>query len=224
MAELAHHGAGYEAVEAEEPEILSRNLVAAGQLLAGATAFFFLTFLFAYFYLRALNNNDMWKPKHVDASVTWGTLVMACIVASAMLVRFARIDLSAGRRERFRTKALLALGFGVVSLVLQVLTWTHEPFGPADGGYASVFFGWTAFMFLFVLGTMFWLETVVAMSWRYGGASDAPAGHASGDPHRAAHDIRNPLDLNRAEAGALSFYWTFLAGIAVLTWIILYLV
>lgn len=228
MTELAHHGAGYEVLEGEEPEILSRNLVAAGQLLAGATAFFFLSFLFAYFYLRSLNNADMWKPKHVDASVAWGTVVMACVVASAMLVRFARIDQRAGRREAFRLKAIGALGLGVAALVLQVLTWTHQPFGPADGGYASVYFGWTAFMFLWILGTMFWLETVVATSWRYrhveAGGGDIPAGHASGDPGRMAHDIRNPVELNRAELGALSFFWTFLAGIAVLAWIILYLI
>lgn len=228
MTELAQHGAGYEVLEGEEPEILSRNLVAAGQLLAGATAFFFLTFLFAYFYLRSLNNADMWKPKHVDPSIAWGTVVMACIVASAMLVRFARIDQRAGRREAQRLKLLLAAGFGIASLVLQVLTWTHQPFGPADGGYASVYFGWTAFLFLWVLGTMFWLETVLATSWRYrkepAGAVNVSPGHASGDPGRMGHDIRNPVALNRAELGALSFFWTFLAGIAVLAWIILYLI
>ena len=49
-------------------------------------------------------------------------------------------------------------------------------------------------------------------------------GHASGDPDRMAHDIRNPVDLNRAEIAALSFYWTFLAGSPSLTWIVLYLI
>jgi hypothetical protein len=56
------------------------------------------------------------------------------------------------------------------------------------------------------------------------GAASVPLGHASGDPGRKAHDIRNPVDLNRAELAALSFYWTFLAGLAVVTWIVLYLV
>jgi heme/copper-type cytochrome/quinol oxidase subunit 3 len=228
MTELAQPSTGYDVVEGEEPEILARNLTAAGQILASATAFFFLAFVFAYFYLREQNNNGMWKPKHVDASLAWGTVVMACVVASAMLVRFGRIDQKAGRRAAFRLKGLLALVLGLLSLVLQVLTWTHEPFGPADGGYASVYFGWTAFLFLFTLCTMFWLETVVATSWRYrnepAGAAHVPPGHASGDPDRMASDIRNPVVLNRAELGALSFYWSFLAGIAVLTWIILYLV
>src|SRR6185437_16933738 len=63
MAEpLAHAGTGYEVVEQEPPELLGRNLISASHLLAGATAFFFVAFLFAYFYLRSLNNAHMWKP------------------------------------------------------------------------------------------------------------------------------------------------------------------
>jgi len=228
MSELAHPTREYDVVESEPPEILARNLVSAGHLLASATAFFFLSFLFAYFYLRSLNNAHMWKPKHVDASVTWGTIVTACIVVSAVLVRFGLQDHRADKRNAWRTKGLLALGFGLASLVLQVVAWTQEGFGPSDGGFASVYFGWTAFLFLFVLGTLFWLETVVATSIRYRGLTEgmravAP-GEASGDPHREAHDIRDPVSLVRAELVALSFYWTFLAGIAALTWVVLYLI
>ena len=59
---LQYEGTGYEVVEEEPPELLGRNLVSASYLLAGATAFFFIAFLFAYFYLRSLNNGGMWKP------------------------------------------------------------------------------------------------------------------------------------------------------------------
>ena len=172
MSELAQHATEYDVVESEPPEILGRNLVSAGHLLASSTAFFFLSFLFAYFYLRSLNNAHMWKPKHVDASVTWGTIVTACIVLSAVLVRLGLQDHRADRRSAWRTKGLLALAFGLASLVLQVVAWTQQGFGPSDGGYASVYFGWTAFLFLFVLGTLFWLETVVATSIRYRGLSE----------------------------------------------------
>jgi len=228
MSELAAHGTDYSVVESEEPDVLASNLWSASHLLASATVFFFLAFFFAYFYLRSVNNAGMWKPKHVDASVTWGTLVMACIVASALLVRFGMIDQAAGRREAFRLKGLLALVLGLVALGLQAAAWTQQSFGPSDGGYASVYFGWTAFVWLFVLGTMFWLETVLATSWRYRnepmGAAQVSPGHASGDPHRTAHDIRNPVELNRASLAALSFYWTFVAAVGVITWIVLYLV
>src|SRR5690348_15154661 len=224
--QLAYHGTDYAVVEEEPPELLGRNLISASYLLAGATAFFFISFLFAYFYLRSVNNGDMWKPKGVDASVAWGTVVVACYVVSALLVRLGLTDHRALRRDRWRLKGLAALLVGVVGLILQVIGWTHQGFGPADGGFASVYFGWTAFLFLFVFGTLIWLEMTVATSLRYRkiATGEPPAGHASGDPHREAHDIRDPLSLVRAELVGLSFYWTFLAGIAVIAWIILYLI
>jgi heme/copper-type cytochrome/quinol oxidase subunit 3 len=227
MAEqLAYEGTGYEVVEEEPPELLGRNLVASGYLLAGATAFFFVSFVFAYFYLRSLNSGGMWKPKGIDPSVGWGTAVVACYVLSALLVRLGLADHRSLRRDQWRLKGLAALLLGVAGLFLQVLAWTHEGFGPADGGFASVYFGWTAFLFLFVFGTMLWLEMTLATSFRYRKTvTGAPApGEASGDPHRTAHDIRDPLSLVRAELVGLSFYWTFLAGIALVSWIILYLI
>ncbi len=227
MAEpLASEQTGYEVVEFEPPEVMSRNLVSAGYLLAGATAFFFVSFLFAFFYLRSLDNGGMWKPKGVDASIAWGSVVVVCYVVSAVLVRLGLVDHRALRRRQWRQKGAVALLAGVAGLVLQVVAWTQQGFGPADGGYASVYFGWTAFLFLFVLGTMIWLETTLATSLRYRKTeTGAPEpGEASGDRHRMAHDIRDPLSLVRGELVALSFYWTFLAGIAILTWIVLYLV
>jgi heme/copper-type cytochrome/quinol oxidase subunit 3 len=227
MAEpLAYENTGYEVVEEEPPELLGRNLISSSYLLAGATAFFFIAFVFAYFYLRSLNNAGMWKPSGVDASIGWGTAVVACYVLSALLVRLGLADHRALRRSQWRIKGTAALLIGLVGLVLQVLAWTHQSFGPADGGFASVYFGWTAFLFLFVLGTLLWLEMTLATSLRYSRVeSGAPApGEASGDPHRMAHDIRDPLSLVRAELVGLSFYWTFLAGIAVVTWIVLYLI
>ena len=225
MAEpLAHEGAGYEVVEEEPPEVLGRNLISASYLLAGATAFFFVAFVFAYFYLRSLNNAGMWKPKGVDASIGWGTAVVACYVLSAVLVRLGLDDHRAARRGQWRSKGAAALAIGVVGLVLQAIAWTQQSFGPADGGFASVYFGWTAFLFLFVFCTLLWLEMTVAMSFRYRKTDGPPPpGHASGDPDRQAHDISDPLSLVRAELVGLNSYWTFLAGIAVVSWAILYL-
>lgn len=223
--ELVSDSADYEVVEGEPPEILARNLVSAGHLLASATAFFFLAFVFAYFYLRSLDNAGMWKPKHVDASLAWGTVVTACIVASAVVLRLGLRDHQAENRPAWRIKGAVALALGIAALVLQAAAWTQQGFGPADGGFASVYFGWTAFLFLFVLCTMFWLETVLATSIRYrgwhAGERVIAPGEASGDPYRPGHDIRDPVSLVRAELVALSFYWIFLAGIAVLAWIVL---
>lgn len=225
-AELANEGAGYDVLEGEPPEVMTRNLVSAGYLLAGASAFFFLAFLFAFFYLRSIDTSIMWKPPGVDASLGWGTAVVACWVASAVLVRLGAVDQRSDRRPQWRLKGLAALLLGIAGLVLQVVTWTQNGFGPTDRAFASVYVGWTGFLFVWVLGTLFWLETTLATSYRYRKTETGapPPGHASGDPHRTGHDIQDPLSLVRAELAALGFFWTFLVGIAVLTWVVLYLV
>ena len=226
MSGLADHASDYGLVEAEPPELLGRNLSAAGHLLASATAFFFLAFVFAYFYLRSLNNDHLWRPKHVDPSLALGTVVMALVVVSAVLVRLGLVDHRAGRRSRWRLEGMLGLAAGVAAIVVQVVEWTANGFGPADGGFASVYIGWTAFNVLFMAGALFWLENLVATAIRYrdvSGGVPAP-GHASGDPGRPGHDIADPLSLVRPGLEALSFYWAFLAGLGVLAWVVLYLV
>jgi heme/copper-type cytochrome/quinol oxidase subunit 3 len=226
VSELAQHATDYEVVEGEPPELMGRNLSSAGHLLASATAFFFLAFVFAYFYLRSLNNANLWRPKHVDPSLTLGTLVMALTVASAGAVRLGVLDQRAARRQQWPLKAAIGLGLGVAAVVLQVVEWATVGFGPADGGYASVFVGWTAFNVLFVLGALFWLETLVATAIRHRDlqiGEKPPPGHASGDPGRRGHDVADPVSLVRPGLEALSFYWTFLAGLGVIAWVILYL-
>ena len=222
----AHSAIDYGIVEGEPPELMGRNLNSAAHLLASATAFFFMAFIFAYFYLRSLNNAHLWRPKHIDPSLTLGTLVMALTVASALLVRLGLLDHRAGRRSQWRLKGLAALAVGLIAVVLQFVEWTSANFGPADGGYASVFIGWTAFNVLFVLATLLWLENLLATAYRYRkipSGSPAP-GEASGDPGRPGHDIADPLSLVRPGLESLSFYWAFLAGMGVLAWIVLYLI
>jgi len=226
-AELASEDVGYDVLENEPPDVLAANLSVAGYLLAGATAFFFLAFLFAFFYLRSIDSHGMWKPPGVTASVGWGTAIVVCLAAVAVLLRLSVRDREAERLSAWRLKGVVALLLGIAALALQAVAWSENGFGPTDGAYASVYVGWTAFLFLFVLITLFWLETTLATSFRYAKlprSSKPELGHASGDPGRLAHDISDPLALVQVELKALSFYWTFLTGIAVLAWILLYLV
>ena len=46
----------------EPPDVGARALSVAARLLAGATTFFFLAFIFAYFYLRSLNQEQLVAP------------------------------------------------------------------------------------------------------------------------------------------------------------------
>jgi heme/copper-type cytochrome/quinol oxidase subunit 3 len=195
----------------EPHSVSARALSVASRLLAGASTFFFLAFLFAYFYLRSLNQDHMWHPAHVSPNQGLGVAFIACIVLSAALT------IVAGRRMKARSPnwILPAIGGVVLALVaiaLQCVEYTVQHFGPTNGAFASVFCGWTAFYLIAVLFTMYWLETQVASELR---ARRAPA-----TSHR---DIDDPDRLIAPALDAAVFYWSFLAAIGVITYVTLYL-
>ena len=225
MTELAHHSSDYGVVEGEPPEVMARNLRIASHLWSSATAFFFAAFLFAYFYLRALDTSTVWRPKHVDPSMALGTLTALALVAAAAFLRLGLADHRADRLPAWRVKGAITLTLLLVAVVLQIVEWATQSFGPTNGPYASVYLGWTALLALFVVGLAYWVETTLATSIRYRdtqrGAA-VPEGHASGDADRSDPDIANSLSLIRPELEAVSFFAMFLAGIGVATWFVLY--
>lgn len=199
------------AIRPEPPEIGARSLYLAARLLAGAATFFFLAFLFAYFYLRTLNQNGTWHPAHVKPEQVYGAAIVACVAISALCA------IVAGRRMKARLRSWLsfasvAVGLGLAAVVLQCVGYTVQKFGPTDGGYASVFCGWTALYAISVLATMYWLETQVATELR---ARRVPAA-SEGDIAEADKLIAPSLD-------AAVFFWSYLAAIGVITWVTLYL-
>jgi len=227
VSEFVSERTSYHAVEGEPPELASRNVITGGHLWASATCFFFVGFLFAYFYLRSLDNGGHWRPKGVDPSTVLGTLSTACLVGAAVVVRVGLGHQRHGRPARWRREAAIGLALLLATLGLQVGEWAAQDFGPTQGAYASVFIGWTAMLFVFVTGTSYWLETIVATAIRYRNVpeeTEPPPGHASGDPFRTASDIAHPLSLVRPEATAVSVYLIVLAVIGVISWIVLYLI
>jgi heme/copper-type cytochrome/quinol oxidase subunit 3 len=226
MTDLAAHTTDYGIVEGEPPEVMARNLRIAAHLWSSATAFFFAAFLFAYFYLRSLDSSAVWRPKHVDPSVTLGTLTTLAVVGAAVLLWLGLADHRADRRPAWRIKGILALVLLVVAVVLQIVEWSTQGFGPTQGPYASVYLGWTGLFTICVVGLMYWVETTLATSIRYrhSDVGGLPEGHGSGDADRTDPDIEDPLSLIPAELEAVSFYAAFLAGIGVVTWLILYVV
>ncbi len=208
------------AIPPEPPEIGARSLYLAGRLLAGATTFFFLAFLFAYFYLRSLNESHMFKPANVKPEQGFGVAIVACVALSAFAAivagrRMKSIERDSGARAgSWLLPAALALALGLAAVVLQCVEYTVQGFGPTDGGYASVYCAWTGLFAIATLATMYWIETQVATEVR---ARRAPAAARAGDIAEADRLIAPGLD-----AGV--FYWSFLAAIGVITWVTLYLV
>jgi heme/copper-type cytochrome/quinol oxidase subunit 3 len=227
MSELEDHATEYSVVEREPPEVMARNLRIAAHLWSSATAFFFAAFLFAYFYLRALDSSAVWRPKHVDPSFALGTLAAVALVAAAVLLQLAVLDHRGARRvPAARIKSAGALLLLLVAVALQIVEWSTQGFGPTNGPYASVYLGWTGLLALFLVGLAFWVETTLATSIRYRNVDRGllPEGHASGDAGRTAPDIESPLSLIQPELESVSFYATFLAGIGLVSWFILYVI
>jgi heme/copper-type cytochrome/quinol oxidase subunit 3 len=195
----------------EPPDVGARALYIAGRLLAGASTFFFLAFLFAYFYLRSLNQNHQWHISRVKADQGLGAAIVACVLISAVLAIVAGRQMKAQSRGWLRP-AIGSLGLGLAAIALQCIEYTVQHFGPTDGAYASVFCAWTAFFAIAALATMYWLETQIATELR---ARRAPA--------QAHGDIKDPDRLIAPALDACVFFWSYLAGLGAIAYVTLYL-
>jgi len=184
---------------AESPELYERNLWVGARLLAGATILFFISFVFAYFYLRSFNNNDNWRPPGIDPPGGYGAAIVILFVLSAASFNWAAR--AAQRRRPWLAAAGLSLALGLAGVIVQGFEYANLGFGPEDGGYASVFLGWTIFFAVLVLPAMYWVETTLATGLR----------------HRRSSDGYVPPGIDAA-----AFNWTLLAAIGVVAWFNLY--
>ena len=195
----------YPELPPEPIEFTTRPLWAAARLWCGATTFFFAAFVFAYVYLRSLDVNHGWIiGKNVSPSGGLGLAVMGLFLLSAHPLANR---LHAAATDTIST-GTVAIVLAIIAVVLQFVEYTTLGFGPASGGYASVFIGWTITYILAAICGIYWIETQVATLWR---ASK-----------REVSDYEEAV--MRAGVEASSFFWAYFAAIGVLTFIILYLV
>jgi heme/copper-type cytochrome/quinol oxidase subunit 3 len=196
-------------IELEPPEWQPRALWVGARMLCGAAAFFFLAFVFAYFYLRSLDVNKDWKIGYnINPSIGLGVAILIVLLLSAAALR------AAARRPELAIRAgAAALLLALAAVVLQVIEWTTLGFGPASGGYASVYVGWTAFYSVFALACAFWIETQVATAWRRG---------RHGVPATGA-EVLTDAAVREAGFEACSFFWTFYVFNGVVLFVLLYL-
>lgn len=186
---------------AEPPDLLERNIRVGSRIWAAAQAFFFLAFFFAFLYLRALNTNGLWRGwpgHHPSPSLAFGVAILICVLASAAVARGAMLVSPA----LWRRAAGASLGLALAAVGLQAAQFSSLGFGPTDAAYASVFVGWSGLFALFLLGTCYWLATVV------------------GDVARAGE---TPT-LRAAAIDGVGIVLLVLAGIEVAAFILLYVV
>src|SRR6516164_3976088 len=107
-------------IQPEPPEWQPRAIWVGGRLLCGAISFFFAAFLFAFFYLQALDLNHAWKIGAVHPSKGLGVAIMALFLFSAVVYRLA------AKREEVDVLAAgtIAILFSLAAIVLQFFEYT----------------------------------------------------------------------------------------------------
>jgi heme/copper-type cytochrome/quinol oxidase subunit 3 len=185
----------------EGVEVGDRNLAVATRLGAAAQAFFFISFLFAFFYLRALNTLGRWNHKDLQPSRAYGTVILVCVlgsVAATVLAAWAARKPDAGL---WRIGMVAAIGLVIAAIVVQSVQYVNLGFGPGDGSFAAVFVGWTGLLAANMVGVLYWLWTLLAETLNRRGRA---------------------LELLRGSTEAVAVYWGTLGLIALVAWILLY--
>jgi heme/copper-type cytochrome/quinol oxidase subunit 3 len=191
------------------PAARSLNLRLGARLFVAADAFVFLAFLFAYLYLRSLNEHGLWRPPHTDPSLALGTVTLVAVVGSAAALMVALRSLRAGQPRNWRAGAGVSLGLVLVATVVQGWQMVDPGFSPYHAGaFGSVFVGFTATLFLHLLGATYWLETIVA---------------SSGAFHREREGVAKPSLLYEPSASAYATFALFLAGVEIVAFVLIYL-
>jgi heme/copper-type cytochrome/quinol oxidase subunit 3 len=200
--------------ELEPPEILARNLQVGARVMAAAQSFALLAFVFAYLYLRTLNSNGDWRPKHVNPSAGIGVALIVCLVlcAVAYFAGVRRLGDGTERGWRIAASTALVLGLGAVGLIVAQLA--SIGFGPTSGGYASVFVGWHAFYGVNLLLVLVWLETLVAQSLHTHTQHVAPQ----------SGDVSAPFAVMRPAGDAFAVVLSVVIVLGILGYVLLYVV
>ena len=185
-------------ISSESGELDARNQATGGRLLIAADAFLFLGFVFAYLYLRALNNNDLWNPRGQNPSGAMGAVLLVAVVVAAALLTVASRRMQASGPAAFRGPAAAAVAVALVATVLAAVQLFRPGFSPSHaGGFGSVFIGFMAFYALHLLAGAFWVETQV---------------------------VQRPSEYLRGAVPPALLYWWFLAVVLAIFSVLFYVV
>jgi heme/copper-type cytochrome/quinol oxidase subunit 3 len=187
----------------EDVSVGERNLAIATRLGAAGQAFLFVAFLFAFFYLRALNTAGRWNLHHLHPSRAYGIAILVCVLGSVAATWLAAWSARGPNLALWRAGIGAAILLALAALGLQCAQYANLGFGPGDGSFASVFVGWTGLIAVNILGVVYWLTTLLAETLRARGRS---------------------VTLLRAPAEAVGVYWATLGLIELAAFILLYVV
>jgi heme/copper-type cytochrome/quinol oxidase subunit 3 len=187
------------------------------RLAIGGLTFLFGAFAFAFFYLRAINSSGRWQGAGFQSPPTLtGTVIASLIVVSAAIHYAALQQIKAGRKQAWQIGGLVALALGLASVGLQIAELLSLPFWPGSSGYASLFTGFYPVFLVVVLAVMVWLEMLLASS-RF-----IPAMSFVEQPPTYGEAFT--VQRFQARLSSFSAVWNYLAVIALVFWVLFYVI
>jgi heme/copper-type cytochrome/quinol oxidase subunit 3 len=186
------------------------------RLAVGALTFLFGAFIFAFFYLRSLNSHHLWYTATTHPSQPVGVTIMILIVLSAAVQTLALQRIKAGHKGAWLAGATLALLLGLAAIGVQVWQLLNLGFWPGSSGFASVFVGYNPIYLTIAFCAMIWLETLIMKCRAISEISfvEQPPTYAE------AFAVQR----FQAALSAFTVAWNYLAVVALVAWILFYLV
>jgi len=186
------------------------------RLAVGGLSFGFGAFVFAFFYLRSLNSHHLWYTSGTHPTVWVGTLIMALIVASAAIQTLVLQRIKAGNKAVWQAGAIVALVLGLGAVSMTIWQLADLSFWPGASGFASVFVGFYPIYLTIAFCAMVWLEILIMR------ARAIPQISFVEQPPTYAEAFA--VQRFQAALSAFTLCWNYLAVVAILAWILFYLV
>ncbi len=206
---------------AEEEEIFYHEAALNGswtgvRLALGGLSFLFGAFVFAFFYLKSINSHGLWYTAGTHPQSWAGALIMALVVVSAAVQTLALQRIKAGNKAVWQAGAVVALVLGLAAVTLTIYQLADLPFWPGASGFASVFVGFYPVYLTLAFCVLVWLEILIMRCRAIPQISfvEQPPTYAEA------------FAVQRFQAGLSAFTatWNYMAVVALLFWILFYLV
>ena len=187
------------------------------RLAVGGLSMGFGSFIFAFFYLKSLNSHGLWYPAGFHGPQPGlGALVMGLIVVSAAVQTIVLQRIKAGHRAAWQRGAVVALVLGLAAVGVQIGQLLNLPFFPGAAGFASVFTGFWPVYIVIAVAALTWLEILIMR------CRAIPEISLVEQPPTFAEAFA--VQRFQAALSAFTILWNYLAAVAILAWVLFYLV
>jgi hypothetical protein len=185
------------------------------RLAAGALSFLFGAFIFAFFYLKSLNSHHLWYTAP-GPKIWLGSLIMGLVVVSAAVQTLVLQRIKAGHKAIWVRGAMVALALGLAAVAVQIYQLMSLSFWPGSSGFASVFVGFGPVYLTVAFCVMVWLEMLIMRS--------RPIPEISFVEQPPTYAEAFAVQRFQAALSGFTVIWNYLAVIAVLAFVLFYLV